>query len=322
MQLVGAIAASGKTPNLEILKRNYPVDQQAEFGRLAAAQIGFDFDCGRIDETAHPFCSGLGPGDTRLTTRYDVNFFPMAFFGTLHEAGHGIYDQGLDAAHYGTPMGESVSLGIHESQSRMWENFVGRSRSFWTHFFPEARKRFAAALDDVDLDAFYFAVNNVERSFIRVEADEVTYNLHILLRFEMEQAMMNDGLSVDDVPSAWNERFEKYFGLTPPDDANGCLQDIHWSGGGIGYFPTYTLGNLYGAQLFEQAREDLGDLDAQFAAGDFSPLKNWLNAKIHRQGQRHLAGDMIKEVTGKPLSHEPLVRHLKAKFGALYGVGQ
>jgi len=318
--LVGAIVDSGKKPNLDIVKSHCPKDKQAEFGKMVAAQIGFDFDRGRLDETAHPFCSGFGPGDTRLTTRYDEHFFPQALFGTMHEAGHGIYDQGLNADYYGSPMGNSTSLGIHESQSRMWENFVGRSRAFWTHFFPKAQATFPNAFGQVSVDDFYFAINNVEASFIRVEADEVTYNLHILLRFEMEQALMNGGLKAVDVPDAWNETFKKYFGLTPPDDAHGCLQDIHWSFGGIGYFPTYTLGNLYAAQLFEQARVDVGDLDAQFAVGDFLPLKKWLNEKIHHPGQKYRASELVEVVTGKPLSPAPLIRHLKAKFGALYGL--
>ncbi|MBT3604930.1 MAG: carboxypeptidase M32 [Candidatus Latescibacteria bacterium] len=321
VELVGAIVDSGNKPNMDIVKRLYPKDKQAEFGQMVASQIGFDFDCGRLDETAHPFCSGFGPGDTRLTTRYDEHYFPQALFGTMHEAGHGIYDQGLNADYYGTPMGNSVSLGIHESQSRMWENFVGRSNAFWTHFFPKAQTTFPDALGQVSQDDFYFAVNNVEASFIRVEADEVTYNLHILLRFEMEQSLMNGGLNVADVPGVWNETFEKYFGITPPDDAHGCLQDIHWSFGGIGYFPTYTLGNLYAAQLFEQARDDVGDLDAQFAAGEFLPLKSWLNEKIHKPGQKYRASELVDVVTGKPLSHAPLIRHLKTKFGSLYGIG-
>jgi len=318
--LVSAIVDSGKKPNLDIVKRHYAKEKQSEFGQLAASLIGFDFDRGRLDETAHPFCSGLGPGDTRLTTRYDEAFFPQAFFGTLHEAGHGIYDPGLDEAHYGTPMGSSVSLGIHESQSRMWENFVGRSQAFWSHFFPKAQSIFTEALTGVTEEEFYFAVNNVEPSFIRVEADEVTYNLHILLRFEMEQAMMNGGLQVADVPGAWKEKFETFFGITPPDDAQGCLQDIHWSFGGIGYFPTYTLGNLYAAQFFEQARADLGDLDSQFAGGDFLSLKKWLNEKIHQPGQKYRASELVENVTGKSLSHAPLIRHLKAKFEPLYGI--
>ena len=320
VELVGAIAESGKKPDESILKRAYPIAQQEAVGKLAAAQIGFDFDRGRLDVTTHPFCSGIGPGDTRLATRYNPHFFSEAFFGTLHEAGHGIYDQGLNAAHCGTPMGESVSLGIHESQSRMWENFVGRSRGFWTHFFPAVQDAFPDALTGVSEGDFYAAVNAVAPSFIRVEADEATYNLHIMLRFEIEQALIDGGLKAEDVPGVWNETFENYLGLTPPDDAIGCLQDIHWSGGGIGYFPTYALGNLYAAQFFERAREEVGDLNAQFAEGQFEPLKNWLTKKIYLQGQRHRASDLVKVVTGKPLSYEPLMRHLRAKYEPLYGV--
>lgn len=320
VELVGAIAESGKKPDESILRREYPIAQQEAVGKLAASQIGFDFDRGRLDVTTHPFCSGIGPGDTRLTTRYNPRFFSEAFFGTLHEAGHGIYDQGLSAAHYGTPMGASVSLGIHESQSRMWENFVGRSRGFWTHFFPPVQDAFPDALTGVSEGDFCAAVNAVAPSFIRVEADEATYNLHIMLRFEIEQALIDGGLKAEDVPGVWNETFENYLGLTPPNDAMGCLQDIHWSGGGIGYFPTYALGNLYAAQFFERAGEDVGDLNAQFAEGQFEPLKNWLTEKIYSQGQRHRASDLVEVVTGKPLTHEPLMRHLRAKYEPLYGI--
>lgn len=320
VELVGAIAESGKKPDESILRREYPIVRQEAVGKLAASQIGFDFDRGRLDVTTHPFCSGIGPGDTRLTTRYNPRFFSEAFFGTLHEAGHGIYDQGLSAAHYGTPMGASVSLGIHESQSRMWENFVGRSRGFWTHFFPPVQDAFPDALTGVSEGDFCAAVNAVAPSFIRVEADEATYNLHIMLRFEIEQALIDGGLKAEDVPGVWNETFENYLGLTPPNDAMGCLQDIHWSGGGIGYFPTYALGNLYAAQFFERAGEDVGDLNAQFAEGQFEPLKNWLTKKIYSQGQRHRASDLVEVVTGKPLIHEPLMRHLRAKYEPLYGI--
>ena len=320
VELVGAIAESGKKPDESILRREYPIKRQEAVGKLAAAQIGFDFDRGRLDVTTHPFCSGIGPGDTRLTTRYNPRFFSEAFFGTLHEAGHGIYDQGLSAAHYGTPMGASVSLGIHESQSRMWENFVGRSRGFWTYFFPPVQDAFPDALTGVSEGDFCAAVNAVAPSFIRVEADEATYNLHIMLRFEIEQALIDGGLKAEYVPGVWNETFENYLGLTPPNDAMGCLQDIHWSGGGIGYFPTYALGNLYAAQFFERAGEDVGDLNAQFAEGQFEPLKNWLTKKIYSQGQRHRASDLVEVVTGNPLSHEPLMRHLRAKYEPLYGI--
>ncbi|MDE3000884.1 MAG: carboxypeptidase M32 [Gemmatimonadota bacterium] len=318
--LVAAIVDTGREPDASILTRDYPVAKQTAFGVAAAAAIGFDFERGRLDETVHPFCTGIGPGDTRITTRYDRNRFAQAFFGTLHEAGHGLYDQGLDSAHSGTPMADAVSLGIHESQSRMWENFVGRGRAFWTHFFPKARDEFPAALADVSPDAFHFAINHVRPSFIRVEADEATYNLHILLRFALEEALVEGDLAVADVPGAWNERFEKDFSLKPPDDAHGCLQDVHWSAGLIGYFPTYTLGNLYAAQFFESARGDLGDLDGQFAKGEFGPLLGWLRDRIHLQGKRYPAPELVEAVTGKPLGHRALMTHLKARFGPLYGV--
>jgi carboxypeptidase Taq len=318
--LVGAVAASGRKPPREVLEREYPVDRQAVFGQAAAAAIGFDFQAGRLDTTTHPFCSGMGPGDTRLTTRYNPRHFNDAFFSTLHEAGHGIYDQGLDPEHFGTPLGAAVSLGIHESQSRMWENFVGRSRPFWEHFFPRARQVFPTTLGDVTLDDFVFAVNDVQPSFIRVEADEATYNMHIILRFELEQALVRGDLKPADVPAAWNEKFRQSFQLAPPSDALGCLQDVHWSMGGIGYFPTYTLGNMYAAQFMEQARQDLGDLDADFRRGEFGRLKGWLNAKIHRQGQRYRARDLCQRVTGKPLSHKPLLNYLRNKYGPLYGI--
>ncbi|HYL79244.1 MAG TPA: carboxypeptidase M32, partial [Candidatus Acidoferrum sp.] len=319
VRLVGEIADAAKRPDLSILHREYPVDRQEAFGRAAAAAIGFDFTAGRLDVTTHPFCSGIGPGDTRITTRYNPQDFGDAFFSILHESGHGLYDQGLDSTHYGTPMGSAVSLGIHESQSRLWENFVGRSRAFWEHFFPHARQAFPDALKGVSPDAFHFAINDIRPSFIRVDADEATYNLHVLVRFELERALVSGDLKARDVPGAWNERFRQYLGLTPPDDARGCLQDIHWSGGGIGYFPTYTLGNLYAAQFFDQARNDLGDLEAQFSRGEFVPLQAWLTAKIHRLGQRHRAPDLVVAVTGRPLSPRPLLDHLRSKYALLYG---
>jgi carboxypeptidase Taq len=296
------------------------VDRQEVFGQAAAAAIGFDFDAGRLDVTTHPFCSGMGPGDCRITTRYNLRHFNDAFFGILHEAGHGIYEQGLDPEQFGTPLGSAVSLGIHESQSRMWENFVGRGRPFWEHFFPRARQVFHEALRDVALDDFVFAVNDVQPSFIRVEADEATYNMHIILRFELEQALIAGDLQPADVPGAWNEKFQQSFGLTPPTDALGCLQDVHWSSGGIGYFPTYTLGNMYAAQFMDQARRDLGDLDADFRHGDFGRLKGWLNERVHRPGQRYRAGELCRRVTGQPLSPKPLLNYLRQKFGPLYGI--
>ncbi|MBI5867140.1 MAG: carboxypeptidase M32 [candidate division Zixibacteria bacterium] len=319
VKLLDKIRGSGRSPNVGIITREYPVERQQQFGTEAAAAIGFDFTEGRLDITTHPFCSGIGPGDVRITTRYDAHHFPCAFFGILHEAGHGIYDQGLDPKHFGTPMGEMISLGIHESQSRMWENLVGRSRPFWTHFFPKAQKTFPEALGNVKADEFYWAINDVRPSLIRVEADEATYNLHILLRFEMERAFFSGGLSVDDIPGAWNEKFKSYFGLTPPNDKEGCLQDVHWSAGYIGYFPTYALGNLFAAQFFAKAQQDIPNMDAQFAKGDFSALKSWLRQNIHRHGRRYRSNILVERVTGQPLSSKPLIDYMTRKYGELYG---
>ncbi len=318
--LVAAVAASGRRPRRDVLERDYPTDRQQVFGQAAAAALGFDFDAGRLDVTTHPFCSGTGPGDCRITTRYNPRAFTEAFFGILHEAGHGIYEQGLDTAHFGTPRGTAASFGVHESQSRLWENQVGRGRPFWEHFFPRARQVFLGALRDVSLDDFVFAVNDVRPSFVRIEADEATYNLHILLRFELEQALIGGGLKPGDVPAAWNEKFGQMFGLTPPTDALGCLQDIHWSFGGFGYFPTYTLGNLYAAQFMGQARKDLGGLDEDFRRGEFGGLRAWLNEKIHRHGQQYRPGELCRRVTGRPLSPAPLLAYLRDKYSPLYGL--
>jgi carboxypeptidase Taq len=320
VDLVGRIGRSPRRPDLSILHRAYPIAAQEAFGRTVAEAIGFDFQAGRLDATVHPFCSGIGPGDTRLTTRYNPHDFGDAFFSILHEAGHGLYDQGLEAEHFGTPMGEAVSLGIHESQSRLWENFVGRSLAFWEYWLPQVRRAFPEALTGVGLDAFVFAVNDVRPSLIRVDADEATYNLHILLRFELERALIDGDLAVVDLPTAWADGMERLLGIRPPDDARGCLQDVHWSGGSFGYFPTYTLGNLYAAQFFAKAQTDLGDLAAQFRRGEFLPLRAWLNRAIHREGQRYRAADLVVAVTGEPLNPGHLLRHLTEKFEALYGL--
>jgi carboxypeptidase Taq len=318
--LVAAIAASPRRPNMEALRGWYPIVLQEQFGRRCAAAIGFEFDKGRLDTTNHPFCSGLGPCDVRLTTRYDENFLPGSLFSTLHEAGHGIYDQGLRPDRYGLPTGEAVSLGIHESQSRMWENLVGRSRAFWEFFYPLAQQTFGETLGDVSQDDFYFAINDVRPSLIRTESDEVTYNLHILIRFELELALINDELKVADLPTAWHAKYREYLGIQSPTDADGVLQDVHWSSGAFGYFPTYSLGNLYAAQFFEQAGQDLGDLDTMFRRGEFQPLREWLRTNIHSHGRRYTAAELGRRVTGGPLSHDALMRHLRGKFAPLYGL--
>jgi carboxypeptidase Taq len=319
--LVAEIAGSSRRPDVSILERPYPIEAQESFARRGADAIGFDFRRGRLDVTAHPFCTGLGPNDCRITTRYDERFFSSAFFGVLHEAGHGIYDQGLPGDWYGLPPGEAVSLGIHESQSRLWENLVGRSRAFWDGMYPAAQQAFPAALGQTSLDAFYFAINDVRPSLIRVEADEATYNLHILIRFELEQALLADDVRVADLPAAWNDRYQQYLGIRPASDADGVLQDVHWSAGLVGYFPTYSLGNLYASQFFAQAENDLGALGPQFARGEFAPLRNWLGERIHRHGQCYSAAELVQKITGKPLSHDPLIAHLREKLAPLYGLG-
>jgi carboxypeptidase Taq len=320
IELTRKVTESGRPVPSEILERSYPAAAQEALSRKAAAAVGFDFDAGRLDVSVHPFCSGIGPGDTRMTTRYDENYFGDAFFGVLHETGHALYEQGLATKHFGTPLGSAVSLGIHESQSRMWENLVGRSRAFWTRFLPDTRSAFPAALSGVSDGDWYRAINDIRPSFIRTESDETTYNLHILLRFELELAMVNGDLSVADLPGAWNQKMQKFFGITPPDNARGVLQDIHWSGGAFGYFPTYTLGNLYAAQFFEQARIDLGDLDGSFATGDFKPLLRWLRDKIHVHGRRFAPRDLVRRVTGRPPESKPLLDHLAKKAAEVYGV--
>ena len=319
LPLLNEIRHSLQKPDVSLLHGNFPVAAQERLGRAAAAKIGFDFQRGRLDVTAHPFCSGMGPFDCRITTRYDERFFNSAFFGILHESGHGIYDQGLPTQHWGLPLGEAVSLGIHESQSRLWENQVGRSLPFWRHFYPQAQREFPA-FARVPFEAFHFAINDVRPSLIRVEADEATYNLHILIRFELEQALLDGSLAAADAPAAWNEKYHQYLGIVPGTDAEGVLQDVHWSAGLLGYFPTYALGNLYAAQFFAQADAEIGPLAEQFARGEFQPLRGWLREKIHAHGQRYTSAELVQRVTGRPLSPEPLMKHLRDKLGSLYGV--
>ncbi len=313
------IMSSSTQPDPTIVEdRDYPVERQRILGEIASAAFGLDYQASRLDVSTHPFSTNLGPGDQRITTRFSPRNFNDSFFSILHETGHALYEQNLPAEHFGTPLGEAASLGIHESQSRTWENLVGRSRAFWEYFFPLTRQFFPQTLADVSLEDFHFAVNAVKPGFIRVDADEVTYNLHVMLRFEIEQAIINDGLPVEEIPAAWNALFKEYLGLDVPDDSKGALQDVHWSHGMIGYFPTYALGNLYGAQFFAQAKQDIPDLEAQFARGNFLPLLDWLRQHIHRHGMTYRAQDLVQVVTGQPLSHEPLMAHLRAKYGELY----
>lgn len=317
--LIHKVAGSSRKAPADLLKRKYPLAKQRTLAERAAKLIGYDLQAGRVDTTTHPFCSGIGPGDTRITTRFDENDFGNCFFSVLHETGHALYDQGLPAEHWGTPLGEAVSLGVHESQSRLWENLVGRSEPFWRFFFPQTKKAFAKVLGDVALDDWLFAINAIQPSLIRTEADEASYNLHVLLRFELELLLLSGELPVDDLPAEWNRRMEQYLGVKVPSDREGCLQDVHWSQGAFGYFPTYTLGNLNAANLFAKARQDLGDLDGQIEQGKFRPLLEWLRANVHQHGQRYPARELMKRATGQELSIEPLMEHLEAKAERYYG---
>jgi carboxypeptidase Taq len=311
--LVGPATEKAARFPRDLLAGHYPVPAQQAFNREVAAAIGFDFSAGRIDTTTHPFCTGLGPGDTRLTTRYDETDFTSSLYGVLHEAGHGLYDQGLNRAEWGQPAGDACSLGIHESQSRLWENHVGGSRAFWDHWLPRAAHHFPHLARRTP-EEVAGAVARVQPSFIRVEADEVTYDLHIILRFEIERALIEGDLTVAEVPGVWNDTFRTLLGLEVPDDARGCLQDVHWSFGLFGYFPTYTLGNLNAAQLMHQARRALPGLDPSLAAGEYEPLRRWLRASIHVHGQRFDGPELMHHATGEPVHGRYFLDHLRAKF--------
>jgi carboxypeptidase Taq len=318
--LVAAIVDTGGQPDRSFLQREFPVERQRAFGEAVAAAVGFDFHGGRLDTTVHPFFTTIGPGDCRITTRFGPHSFCDGFFGMLHEVGHALYEQGLAPEHYGTPIGEALSLGLHESQARLWENAVGHSWGFWQYFFPRVRQAFPEALHDVGLDEFHRAVNHVAPTAIRVGADEATYNLHILIRFELERALLTGNLKAADLPAVWNESYRHYLGITPANDAEGCLQDGHWAGGLFGYFPTYTLGNLFAAQLVARAEADLGSLDEAFVRGDFGGLLGWLRDRVYRHGSRYPAARLMERATGTPPDHRPLVAALWRKYGELYGV--
>lgn len=295
--------------------------QQHAFGMKVLEAMGFDLKAGRLDVTTHPFCSGFAPGDTRLTTRYRDEKFTDALYGTMHEGGHGLYEQGLPkATHFGQPLADAISLGIHESQSRMWENFVGRSRHFWKWALPVIRKDFGKKFKKYDEDDFFLATNTVSPSFIRVEADEGTYNMHVMVRFELERAMFSGNLKTKDIPGEWNKRYKDYLGVDVPDDRRGCLQDVHWSFGLLGYFPTYTLGNLYAAQLWEKIQQDMPDVNKKIAKGKMLELREWLRVNIHQHGRRYRAGELCEKVTGKPLESGALLRHLRRRAEAVYGL--
>ncbi len=316
--LVQRLTNSKSGPDGKSIAGMFDVAQQQELSKWVATQIGFDFDRGRLDETVHPFCTTLGPHDHRILTRYFEDSFSSGLYGTLHEAGHGLYEQGLPTEWFGMPAGYAASLGVHESQSRLWENMVGRSREFWQWCLPHAQQRFPQ-LKNVSVDQIFADLNRVEPSLIRIEADEATYNLHILLRFELEKELIDGNLTCEELPSAWGDRYESYLGIRPKDDREGVMQDVHWAAGLIGYFPTYTLGNIFAAQLMAAAETELGDIPAMVANGDFAPLLNWLRQHVHSFGSCLKPTDLMEKATQSKLSSKPLMAYLTRKLVPLYG---
>lgn len=303
------------------LHGTFDEEKQEAFGREIITAFGYDWTRGRQDRVVHPFCIPLGgPEDVRITTRFEETWLSPALFATLHEAGHALYEQGVDPAYSRTPLARGTSMGVHESQSRLWENLVGRSRNFWEHYYPTLQESFPEALGNVDLETFYRAINEAKPSEIRVEADELTYNLHVLIRFELEIELLDEGLSVAALPDAWNAKMEEYLDLRPGSAAKGVLQDVHWSAGLFGYFPTYSIGNVLSVQLFDTAVGRHPEIIGQIGGGEFGTLLGWLRENVHRHGSRYDPEDLVERATGRPLDPGPYLRYLRSKFGELYGL--
>jgi carboxypeptidase Taq len=307
-------------PDSSVLHQSFEEQRQWEFGVDVLEDIGYDFDRGRQDRSTHPFTTTFSVDDVRITTRFDPEELSTGLFGSLHEGGHALYEQGIEASLERTPLAEGASLGMHESQSRLWENMIGRSRPFWQQYLPELKMVFPEQLDGVSLLSFYRAINTVYPSLIRVEADEVTYNLHIMIRFEIEQALVNEEISVVDVPEMWRDLMEEYLGVSPDSYTEGSLQDIHWSLGAFGYFPTYALGNLMAAQLFETMSGDIPEIDRQIAAGEFEELLEWLRENVHRHGRKFTGDELLERITGSCLTARPWLRYIRDKYSELYDI--
>lgn len=318
--LLHRIMASGNRPDLSWLDGAWSVDAQQSLSLRVLNDMGFELEAGRLDTAPHPFCTTFALRDVRLTTRYHPDQAFSALFTAMHEGGHGLYEQGFDPAYEGTPLSLAPSLGIHECNSRLWENIVGRSRAFWRHYLPVAREYFPEQLRDVTVDMIYPAVNRVEPTLIRVEADECTYNLHVIARFELEIDLIEGRLAVKDLPEAWNAKYKHYLGIDVPNDAQGCLQDVHWSHGLFGYFPTYTLGNLYSAQVYEVVEKEIPDIQDRIEAGHLRVLREWLRERIHLVGRRKTAPEIVQAISGREPESAPYLRYLETKFGELYGV--
>ncbi|MGD2252035.1 MAG: carboxypeptidase M32 [Anaerolineales bacterium] len=318
VELVKAIVERGKPVDDSVVRQAYDEQKQWDFGIEIIKKFGYDFDRGRQDKTAHPFTTAFSINDVRITTRIKPKFLPSALFSSMHEAGHALYGQGVSQSLERTPLIGGASLGIHESQSRMWENLVGRSRAFWKGAYGRLQEFFPAQLGDVDVETFYRAINKVEPSLIRTDADEATYNLHIMMRFNIEISLMQGDLQVDDLPQVWNQKMQEYLGVTPPDDAHGVLQDVHWSYGIFGYFPTYALGNLVAARLWQKIGEEIPDLEAQIEQGKFGNLLDWLRENVHQHGAKFKPMELLERITGSGLNAEPYVAYLQTKFGEIY----
>jgi carboxypeptidase Taq len=316
--LVRDVSARPAEDRVAPLRGAFDKETQDSFGRVVITSFGYDWSRGRQDPAVHPFCISFGgPGDVRMTTRFDPNLLPVGLFGTCHEAGHALYEQGIDPSYSRTPLSGGVSMGVHESQSRLWENLVARSRPFWSHFQPRLRDAFPGVVDGVDLETIYRAVNAVRPSEIRTEADELTYDLHILLRFELELDLFEGNLTVAELPEAWNAKMEEYLGIVPNNDALGVLQDTHWALGLFGYFPSYTVGNVLSVQIFEAAVEERPEIVPDMERGEFGALLGWLRENVHRHGKKYEPDDLILRCTGRPLDTAPYLRYLESKFGEM-----
>ncbi len=318
--LARRIEANASRVDDACLSRFYDPQKQWDLGLEVIKQFGFDFTRGRQDKSLHPFTTGFSLGDVRITTRVEPNYLPSALFGTLHECGHALYDQGYKPELENTPLEGGASLGVHESQSRLWENLVGRSRGFWRHYFPHFRQQFPDALDDQDAESFYRAVNRVKPTPIRVEADEVTYNLHVMVRFDLENDLVEGKLKVADAPEAWRAKMREYLGLAPSNDAEGVLQDIHWAMGSLGYFPTYSIGNLFSVQLFERALRDDPEIPSAIERGDFRRLLDWLRLNVHQHGRKFTLDELARRVTGESLQTRSYLSYLHKKYGEIYSL--
>lgn len=317
VQLIQELTARRQV-NASFLHQTFPENLQWNFGLEVISNMGFDWNRGRQDSSAHPFTTTFGMGDVRVTTRVIPDNLASALFSTIHEGGHALYEQGFSPTMHRTPLAAGASMALHESQSRLWENLVGRSRSFWNYYYPKLQQYFPGQLGNISLEEFYKGINRVEPSLIRTEADEATYNLHIMLRLEMEIALLERKIEVRDLPEIWRERMREYLGIIPKDDAHGVLQDIHWAGGLIGYFPTYALGNVISVQVWECLKRDIPDLDEQIARGDLKPLLNWLRQNIHVHGAKFETQELVKKVTGSIIDPQPYLRYLKSKFKEIY----